>query len=154
MQRLIAFFLLLSAMFLGFFYDYDDAQLIDKLNPGTEQSQITDDKISIEIVNEYSMRDGVLDIKVTNHTGTFYKFGAEPHIEVLTKDGWYNVNKSAFLYVREIKGTVDGNQTITVKADWINIYNIKEGYTYRLVMQFTDYDGGIVTAEARFDVAK
>lgn len=154
MQKLLAFFLVLSAMFLGFFYDYDDSRLIDKMNPGIEQSQITSDKISIEIENEMTMRDGELMIKIVNHTGKYYQFGAEPDIEVLTKDGWYDVVKSAFLHIGEIKGYVDANQTITVKAKNINIYNIKKGYTYRLVMQFDDTEGEIVTAEARFNVAK
>ena len=49
MQKFMAFLLLLSTIFLGFFYGYNDNRLLDKMNPGMEQSQITNDKLSIEL---------------------------------------------------------------------------------------------------------
>lgn len=154
MQKFMAFLLLLSTIFLGFFYEYNDSRMLEKLNPGTEQTQITSDKISIEIEEEVKTTTGNINIKIVNHTGKFYKFCAEPDIEVLTKDGWYDVAKATFLNSGEIKGSVAGNETVTVTARGINTYNIKKGYTYRLVMQFDDTLGEIVTAEARFNVTK
>lgn len=154
MQKFMAFLLLLSTIFLGFFYEYNDGRMLEKLIPGTEQTQITSDRISIAIEDEVRTTTGKINIKITNHTGKFYKFSAEPDIEVLTKDGWYDVAKASFLNAGEIKGSVDGNESITVTAKGINTYNIKKGYTYRIVMQFDDTLGEIVTAEARFNVTK
>lgn len=154
MQKFMAFLLLLSTIFLGFFYGYNDNRLLDKMNPGMEQSQITNDKLSIEIENEIQTITGKFTIKIVNHTGKFYKFSGEPDIEVLTKDGWYDVAKSSILNVGEIKGSVGGNETVTVTAKGINMYNIKSGYTYRLIMQFDDTLGETVIAEARFEVKK
>ncbi|MGN1195499.1 MAG: immunoglobulin-like domain-containing protein [Acutalibacteraceae bacterium] len=154
MQRFLAFLLLLSTIFLGFFYGYNDSRMLEKMNPGVEQAQITSDKVSIEIEDEVKTTTGKISIKIVNHTGKFYKFSAEPDIEVLTKDGWYDVAKASFLNAGEIKGSVAGNETITVTASGINTFNIKKGYTYRIVMQFDDTLGEIVTAEARFNVTK
>ena len=152
MQKLMAFLLLFADMFLGFFYDYDDSRVIDKLNPGMEQSQITSDKISIEIEEEVTTKTSKINIRIVNHTGKYYKFRAEPDIEVFTNDGWYDVARSALINVGEIKGAVKANETIVATAKGVKTYNIKKGYSYRIIMQFDDEMGEIITAEARFDV--
>ena len=154
MQKFLAFILLLSSIFYGYFYGYDNNKVIDKLNPGIEQTEITSDKVSIEIEEEIKTTTGSFDIKIVNHTGKFYQFRGEPDIEVLTKDGWYDVAKASFINAGEIKGSIKKNETITVTAKGINTYNIKKGYTYRLIMQFDDTLGEVVTAEARFNVTR
>ncbi|MGN1442251.1 MAG: immunoglobulin-like domain-containing protein [Acutalibacteraceae bacterium] len=154
MQKFMAFLLLFAAMFLGFFYDYGDSRLVDKLNPGMEQAEITSDKISIEIEDEVTTKTDKIQIKIVNHTGKYYKFKAEPDIEVFTNDGWYDVARSALINVGEIKGSVDAGETVTATAKGVKTYNIKKGYSYRIIMQFDDELGEIVTAEARFTVTK
>lgn len=150
----MAFLLLFAAMFLGFFYDYDDSRVIDKLNPGMEQTQITSDQISIEIEDEVTTKSSQINIKIVNHTGKYFKFRAEPDIEVFTNGGWYDVARSALINVGEIKGAVKANETVVATAKGVLTYNIKAGFSYRIIMQFDDEMGEIVTAEARFDVKK